>query len=161
MRETRVRGGAVGAFVVAALFALTLSACAPPPSQATSSPSQATSSSSDPLASGVLAAMNRDRAANGVAPLAWNAHLGDVAASWSTHLADVGSLAHQDIAAVGASAENLFWSDGDASAATIEATWMGSSLHRANLLSPSLHSVGIGYTRRSDGQLFVVADFGA
>ena len=111
--------------------------------------------------SGVLAAMNRDRAAVGVAPLAWNPQLGNVAASWSTQLASSGSLAHQNLGAVGASAENVYWSQGDSSAGAVEATWMGSSIHRANVLSPGLHSVGIGYTRRSDGQLWVVADFGA
>jgi len=153
MRETLTRRGLLGAFVTAALIAMALGACAPPTSQTTSS-------SGDPLVSGVLGAMNRDRAAVGVAPLGWNSQLADVAASWSAQLARDGSLAHQDLGAVAASAENVYWSQGDSSAGAVEATWMSSSMHRANVLSPGLHSVGIGYTRRSDGQLWVVADFG-
>jgi uncharacterized protein YkwD len=43
---------------------------------------------------------------------------------------------------------------------TMEAMWMGSAPHRANILNGAFNQIGIGYFRGPDGRLWGVQDFG-
>src|SRR4051794_5652739 len=110
----------------------------------------------------VAAALTRDRNSAGLAGPGWNAQLGANAQNWANHLAATGALVHSDL---GASmqgwvslGENLFEGPGGTSAAGVEATWMASSGHRANILSRSWNAVGIGAARDSSGRIWVVAE---
>src|SRR5437016_5615108 len=52
----------------------------------------------DPALPGATqAAMNTDRAANGLPALAWNAQLAGFAQTWAAAMAQSGSLTHQDL----------------------------------------------------------------
>jgi uncharacterized protein YkwD len=118
------------------------------------------------LAGAVVAAMNADRAAAGVGPLCANSQLAGFAQSWSNWMAQNQSLAHQDLNALLAQtsfstmAENIAGGSGLDTAEAIEALWMNSAPHRANILNGSFTAVGVGIAHSSDGQAWVVADFG-
>lgn len=63
--------------------------------------------SPDPLAAGVLALHNVERAQIGSAPLAWDPQLAADAASWADYLADAGLFVHSDRKARRGVGENL------------------------------------------------------
>ena len=56
--------------------------------------------------------------------------------------------------------ENLLQGSGPMSAAQMEATWMNSAPHRANILSSSFNVAGIGIAYGANGSLWVTVDFG-
>jgi len=144
---------------VAAIVAVGATACLPntgaPPS--------------DPTKSGVLQAMNQDRARAGVGALTWSPRLAVLAAVWAQHLASSGTLVHQNLAALITNpdfagyhtmGENLLVGPAGLTAAQMEATWMGSLEHRANILSGAFDIAGVGRAWSSDGRIWVVVDFG-
>jgi hypothetical protein len=111
---------------------------------------------------------NRERTAQGLPPLQWDAALTAAARQHALRMARENSLSHQFSgeknlsaramqagARFSAIAENV--AEGP-SAANIHAQWMKSPPHRGNLLDPQLDSVGIAVTQRN-GQLFAVEDF--
>src|SRR5204863_9300506 len=110
----------------------------------------------------VAAALNRDRNSAGLGGLPWNAQLGANAQNWANHIAATGALVHSDLGATMPGwvslGENLFAGPAGSSAAGVEATWMGSAGHRANILSGSWNAIGIGAATDSSGQIWVVAE---
>jgi uncharacterized protein YkwD len=151
---------------VAVVFALT--ACSPTkaPPPAPTSPSLPFDSA-DPIAKDLSSLTNSDRAANGLEPLAWNAQLGGLAQSWSEHMAATGQLVHQDLDAVrqmpaysGFSElkENILSGACTLTAAQIEAAFMNSPGHKANILG-NFTAVGIG-VKCNGTNLFVTVVFG-
>jgi uncharacterized protein YkwD len=46
------------------------------------------------------------------------------------------------------------------SAGQMEAAWMNSPGHRANILNGNFNAVGVGYWRVPDGRLWVAVNFG-
>jgi uncharacterized protein YkwD len=156
-RQRLMRRIALTALVV--IFAAGISACLP----------AAEPTTPDPVAGSVLAAMNRDRAANGLAALEWNGRLGGLGSTWAAHLAvaKVG-LVHQDLTAVlyGAGyedynrlGENLLVGPTTMRADSMETAWMNSPAHRANILRSSFTWAGVA-SRSSDGKVWVVVEFG-
>jgi uncharacterized protein YkwD len=145
---------------IAAIIAVGATACFPD----TSGPP------ADPVKHSVLDAMNWDRGTHGVGALTWSPKLALLAAVWASHLAtsngalvhqDLGSLVgHGDFAGYRSLGENLLVGPGGMSAAQMEALWMGSSGHRANILSGGFDVVGVGRAWGPDGRLWVVVDFG-
>ncbi len=116
----------------------------------------------------MVGAINADRAAYGLAPLEWSPKLGGLAQGWSEVIAADGVLRHRDLASVIASPEYAgFWTLGEniavAPAGTpineLEAAWMASPPHRANILNPGFNLIGVGFTQWN-GQLWAVVDFG-
>jgi hypothetical protein len=116
----------------------------------------------------LLAAANQERAALGLQPLHWDAHLAQAATEHAQVMARHGSISHQfpgeaELSARGAAAgvhfsviaENVAEAP---SAVTIHDMWMHSPGHRANLLDASVNAVGISVLTRG-GQLFAVQDF--
>jgi uncharacterized protein YkwD len=123
-------------------------------------------------------AANRERIAQGLAPLRWDNALASAARDHALRMAQRNTLSHQfpgelplqDRARiVGARftqiAENV--AEGP-SADGIHASWMHSPPHRANLLDPELTAIGIGVVATSprngsgfggNGILFAVEDF--
>jgi uncharacterized protein YkwD len=119
---------------------------------------------------GVVAAVNQDRAANGLSALAGDPQLTAMAQSWAEHMAATGALAHQDLGSIIGSplmgswrglSENVFGGPPSASDATVENMWMGSALHQANILDPGMNHIGVGVAHDASGRTWVVADFGA
>jgi len=116
----------------------------------------------------LFAAANRERGAQGLQPLKWNAALATAAKQHAVRLAARNTLSHQLPGEPGlpdratqagahfhALAENV--AEGP-SAESIHQQWMNSAPHRANLLDPQLNSVGIAVAERK-GVLFAVEDF--
>ena len=120
----------------------------------------------------LLAAMNGARAQYGLAPLKADGALNAAASAHSADLASRGVLDHvggdgatllQRLLRVGwhgtMAGEDL--AVGYGPKATVQA-WLASPGHRANLLSPSFHRVGVGVVTGSFGGAsagFVTADF--
>jgi hypothetical protein len=111
---------------------------------------------------------NRERAAQGRAPLQWSATLAEAARQHALRMAQQNTLSHQlpgeaglveRASGAGARfstlAENV--AEGP-SAEGIHEQWMHSPPHRANLLDAQLDSVGVAVTDRN-GTLFAVEDF--
>ena len=119
---------------------------------------------------------NRERVAQGLAPLRWNANLAAAAHAHALLMAQRNTLSHQfsgeaplqdRVRAAGARftevAENV--AEGP-SAEMIHVSWMHSPPHRANLLDPELTDIGIAVAVGAPGagsgrspMLFAVQDF--
>ena len=116
----------------------------------------------------LLQLANRDRAAQGLAPLKWSGSLAEAAREHALRLAQQNTLSHQLSGEPGLAsrasragarfstiAENV--AEGP-SPEGIHQQWMHSAPHRANLLDVELDSVGIAVADRN-GTLFAVEDF--
>ena len=116
--------------------------------------------------SGVIAAMNGDRAAAGLGALCANGALNGYAQSWANWMAQNQSLTHQDLGAVlgGTSfntvAENILTGPGGMSTGQMEAAWMASAGHRDNILNGAYVAAGVGIAYSGDGQVWVAVEFG-
>jgi uncharacterized protein YkwD len=117
---------------------------------------------------------NRERVAQGLAPLRWNANLAAAAHAHALLMVQHNTLSHQfsgeaplqdRVRSAGARftevAENV--AEGP-SAEMIHASWMHSPPHRANLLDPELTDIGIAVAVGAPGQgrvpmLFAAQDF--
>jgi uncharacterized protein YkwD len=146
--------------VIAAVAGLGATACVPTVSD---------TPPSDPFVNSLYQALNQDRASNGLPALRWSPQLANLAGDWSAHMAQTGSLVHRDLTEVltwpGYSAyytlgENILTGPGDLTPVRMEAAWMGSTPHRANILSSSFNIVGIGIVWGSDGRVWATVDFG-
>lgn len=150
----------IAAVTMAAAVAVGVSACAPPPPPP--GPPDATTA-------GVLNAMNRDRAANGLGAMGWNNQLAGLGSGWAAHLAQAnGGLVHQNLTDVLYSpgyegyqtlGENLLVGPNGMSTDQMEAAWMASSGHRANILRGNFTTAGVGYTIAND-RIWVAVEFG-
>jgi uncharacterized protein YkwD len=132
-------------------------------------PNTSVNGPSDPYTAGLENALNRDRGANGLAGLTWSPKLANQAGTWAHHMSDVNTLYHQDLSALMSSpdyagyhtlGENIQVSPATTTPDQLEAEWMASAAHRANILSGAFNIVGIGYYRGPDGRLWAVQDFG-
>jgi uncharacterized protein YkwD len=116
--------------------------------------------------SGVIGAHNADRAAAGLAGLCENGQLDGFAQNWANQMAASQSLVHQNIGALIGSTnfstmgENILDGPANMSVAEMEAAWMASPPHRANILNGAFTQVGVGIAYSSDGRVWVCVDFG-
>jgi uncharacterized protein YkwD len=117
----------------------------------------------------LLVLVNRDRVANGRRALVWDDQLGGLAASWSNKMAGDGVFGHRDLNAVLASApyagwrtlgENILVGGCNLTGAAMEAAWMSSAGHRANILSTGYSRIGIGVQCSLDGRAWATQEFG-
>ena len=144
--------------ILFATLALGATACLPPPP-----------APPDGITAGVFNAMNRDRAANGMPVMGWNNQLAGLGSSWAAHLAAAnGGLVHQNLADVLYSpgyegyttlGENLLVGPEAMNTDQMEAAWMASTGHRANILRGSFTTVGVGYAY-GNGRIWVAVEFG-
>jgi uncharacterized protein YkwD len=117
------------------------------------------------LGGAVLAAMNADRAANGLGPLGWHGGLASYAQSWANWMATNGSLTHQSLSPLlglgfSTAGENVLVGPASMSAGAMEAAWMNSAGHRANILNGAFSAAGVGSAIGPDGRIWVAVDFG-
>src|ERR1700722_10631090 len=112
--------------------------------------------------------LNRERSAQGLPALKWDAALASAARAHASRMAQGNVLSHQlpgepqvqDRATQAGArfttiAENIAVAP---NSATIHSAWMQSPHHRENILDPELNGVGIGVVKGTDG-LFAVQDF--
>ena len=121
----------------------------------------------------LLQAVNAARVSHGVAPLHFDAGLGRAAEAHTLDMLRGNYFAHGDFYGRmvafrlhGALGENLAWGSGSYGAAqAIVQMWLTSAEHRANLLRPGFHRIGLGIARGSfqgaTGATIVTADFGS
>ena len=117
------------------------------------------------FAEGVLAIVNAQRAKVGATPLTFDACAQAAALTWSQHMASTGSLVHNSLTplfrcpgpAVTRAAENIAY--GGQTPSALMSMWMNSSGHRANILDPALHRIGIGIATDSHGTIWATQDF--
>lgn len=115
------------------------------------------------LAGEVIADHNAERTSRGIAALASDPCLDQLAQAWADHMAATG-LAHNPSGLSDAKActggrnagENVAY---NFSLDQVHATWMASTPHRTNMLNPAYSLVGIGVAQRADGSYWVVVDF--
>ncbi len=133
-------------------------------------PLSAAASSS--LTTSILDLTNAERSKAGVAPVRANAQLKEAAQIQAEQNARAGRLDHimpeskyprpeDRLAAVGyrwsAYGENIAY--GQRGAAEVMASWMGSSGHRANILSSNFTELGVGYAADSAGRMYFAQVF--
>ena len=125
-------------------------------------PSAAKAAQYDTTSAGSLvAAMNSARASAGLRPLTVNSELTSVARGWTSRLAGAGTLSHNPSLSGSVHGWTLLGENvgQGSSAAQIEAAFMASAPHRANILRAQFTDVGVGAVRGSDGRLWVTVDF--
>lgn len=111
----------------------------------------------------VLALTNAERTSRGLRPLAFSPCADGYADSWATTLAQRGSLSHQALApiltACGASriGENVAY--GNVTPEQLVTMWMGSTGHRANILTAGYTHLGVGAATTATGRVFGVQVF--
>ena len=124
---------------------------------------------SDPLKSEVLRHMNYDRAIRGVPQMHYSPKLDNLAGNWAWAMATVYGFVHQDLGSILRGpdfagwytlGENILVGPGNMNAGQMEAAWMNSPGHRANILNGNFNAAGVGYFGGPDGRLFVVVNFG-
>jgi uncharacterized protein YkwD len=159
MRSTLLRKR-TALLVLAALIALCTTACFP---------DTAPGEPSNPYTRGIFEAMNQDRVNNGLRPLVQSPKLENLAGTWAWQMSVDNYLHHQDLAGVLYSpdltpyytlGENIIVAPGNMAPWQLEAAWMYSPAHRANILNSNFNVVGIGAFWGPDGRLWSVVDFG-
>jgi hypothetical protein len=116
----------------------------------------------------LLQSANRERATRGLPPLKWSAALAEAARTHALRMAQANTLSHQlpgeppmqeRAARAGARFSSLAENVAEGpDAPTIQAEWMNSPPHRANLLDRQMDSIGIAVAT-NNGTLFAVEDF--
>jgi uncharacterized protein YkwD len=150
-------------------LALVASACAPKP--AVGPPAcAAPAAPNDLVTAGIFQQVNAERALVGLRPLTWNQQLYCLATDWSAQMAASGNLHHRDLYATIRTpayssyrtlGENVLRGPVMMQPGAMVAAWMASPAHRANLLSPSFTSIGIGLKVSPDGtQIYATQNFG-
>ena len=118
----------------------------------------------------VVSAVNQDRAAAGLPPLAWDDTLYRLAQSHANEIAASGSLWHSDLGGWLASplmrswrtlGENLLMAPPGMNGWGAEDMWMASAPHRANILSGAFNRIGVGVKVDGAGRIWMVTLFGA
>jgi uncharacterized protein YkwD len=147
--------------VLAAAIALCTTACFP---------DSAPGEPANPYVRSVYQAINQDRANAGLPALTHSPKLENLAGTWAWQMSVDNSLHHQDLSSLLYSSdyshfstlgENIIVGPGNMSAQALEAAWMNSAPHRANILNGSFNVVGIGVFYGPDGRVWSVVDFGA
>jgi uncharacterized protein YkwD len=117
----------------------------------------------DAMATRIVALVNAERTAAGLAPLAVSGCAQTFAVTWSGHMAATGDFSHQSLTPIltgcGArgAGENIAY--GASSADGFMSLWMNSAGHRANILRASFTHIGVGVARSADGRWYATQDF--
>ena len=131
---------------------------------------QAPTSIEGRIAQDIVARINDERAARGLAAVTWDPALAGLAADWSRTMATTGNFAHRDLSAAmglpGISGsfqglgENIAWASGGVlSSGRVHAMLMNSNGHRVNILQPAFDSVGVAVTCVA-GKIYATENFG-
>jgi hypothetical protein len=118
----------------------------------------------------VMELANADRAQHGLGPLKWDPALANAATQHAQLMAQQATLSHQfpgeadlDARCGAAGAHFRSIAENVAMAPSPEALnqeWMNSTPHRANILNPTMTTIGVGLVRRG-ASYFAVEDFAA
>jgi uncharacterized protein YkwD len=118
----------------------------------------------------VVDLVNQQRAAYGIGPLSYNAVLDQAATEHNSDQITTRTMAHhnmgdgepdqrlQQLGYYGAWGENV--AVGQTTPQQVVQEWMNSPTHRANILNPNYHHLGVSYGTTSDGYAFWTQEFG-
>ncbi len=150
-------------------LALIASACGPKP--AAGPPACAAPAAPNNLVTApIFEQVNVQRAAAGLRALTWNPQLSCLSTDWSSQMAGTGNLHHRDLngtirspgyRAYRTLGENVLRGPTGMIGQAMVDAWMASPAHRANVLSASFTSIGIGLAMSPDGtQIYATQNFG-
>jgi len=111
----------------------------------------------------VLALTNARRKAHGRAPLKAASCADKFAEPWTRHMAKTHNLVHQDLRPMlrcphtHTAGENIAF--GFETPSALVSAWMHSAGHRANILNPHFHRIGVSGWRATNGQTYATQDF--
>jgi uncharacterized protein YkwD len=111
----------------------------------------------------VVALTNQRRAAHGVKPLKAAACPDKYAEPWTRHLATKRVLVHQDLTPMlscphtNTAGENIAY--GYETPRALVSAWMHSAGHRANIMNPHFHRIGVSGWRATNGTTYATQDF--
>jgi uncharacterized protein YkwD len=111
----------------------------------------------------VVELTNQRRAAHGRSPLEAAACPDGYAEPWTRHLATQQVLVHQDLSPMlscphtSYAGENIAY--GFETPRALVSAWMHSPGHRANILSPHFHRIGVSGWRATNGVTYATQDF--
>ncbi|HEX6489652.1 MAG TPA: CAP domain-containing protein [Candidatus Dormibacteraeota bacterium] len=110
--------------------------------------------------------INEDRAANGLAPLTWSSCLAGVAAQNAGRMAGQGYVSHANGISAdlgcglgGFAGENLGYWTGGVNDVQLNAMFMNSSEHRANILNSTFRYVGTAWATAPNGTAYLAVEF--
>ena len=142
---------------------------APPPAAPAAAPRPLPPPPAPPrslLGSGQLSLVNLDRAQAGLPPLAWNACLAAVALQNALRMAAQGYISHTNGVTLdlgcrlgSAAGENAGYLSSGINDVEMNALFMASPEHRANILGP-YHYVGAAWAVAASGSAFIAVEFG-
>jgi uncharacterized protein YkwD len=118
---------------------------------------------SDAWEARVIALTNDRRKAHGRKPLTAAACPDGFAEPWTRHLATKRVLVHQDLSPLlscphtSTAGENIAF--GYDTPRALVSAWMHSEGHRANILNPHFHRIGVSGWRATDGTTYATQDF--
>jgi uncharacterized protein YkwD len=159
----------IGLVVVLAGAMLVLAACQPQATKVAATSTCGPSAPDNSITQQIFDGVNSDRAANGLGPLSWNPQLACLAQDHSNWMATTGSFTHRDLSATirqpdysgyASLGENILVGPNTMTGAQMEAAWMNSPGHRANILSPNFDSIGIAVGWSPDGRIWATQNFG-
>ena len=79
----------------------------------------------------------------------------------SLHHQDLGGILNSsDYAAFRSLGENIIVAPGNQTPEQLEAAWMASAPHKANIMSRSYNTMGVGVFYGPDGRVWAAVDFG-
>jgi len=150
-----------------ALIVGVAAACQPAPAPPAAPTAPAMTGPEQAIGNDLLARLNQERAARGIAPLGTDTTLTSRSVDWSRAMPGLAvpgrRLNHSDLSPLlgrfTAAAENIGWTRGGA-AGLIHTSWMQSDGHRHNMLAPNVDVVGIAVYCAPDGQMWVTETFG-
>ena len=111
----------------------------------------------------VVALTNQRREAHGRKPLKAAPCPDGFAEPWTSHLANKRVLVHQDLGPMlrcphtSTAGENIAF--GYETPRALVSAWMHSAGHRANILNPHFHRIGVSGWRATDGTTYATQDF--
>jgi uncharacterized protein YkwD len=118
------------------------------------------------VGSGQLGLINQDRAAAGLPPLRWNACLAAIAVQNAARMAAQGYISHANGVTLDLgcrlglkAGENVGYISSGINDAQMNAIFMASPEHRANILGP-FHYVGAAWVVAPNGSAYVAVEFG-
>jgi uncharacterized protein YkwD len=169
-------GGVTRAKVAVTVVSKTV-ASTTPTTQPTTSPvptsTPVTTTQTPTFESQVITLVNKERAANGLAPLVQNAALSRAASSYASVMASTDCMAHtcgpvpnfadRDVQAGYTPwttlAENV--AAGQQTPDAVVAAWMNSPGHRANILNAAFRDIGVGVAKGGSYGIYWAQEFGA
>lgn len=114
--------------------------------------------------SGIMNAVNQERARVGLPALSWSNDLAARAQEWSNEMAATGNFSHGGFGAdVGVYGQNIYWRSGGSSADAVapyaHAGWMKSKGHCENVLRSQFTRIGVAAAQAPNGAWYFTQDF--